>query len=198
MAAAGGGTYIHLTNSKVREAPMKVLRNLVVLLGLLPAAAATWAQAAPGADKPAEEETCTFDTAHYRQKAQALAKAKKGSEIDLSTYTVTWPDARYGRVSVRIGGCSHFGMSVSASRKAAGPLRQREATALAQRLVREFLPKGYAYAANDLNRRSTERRPIENGMFYNIVRDGIYTDVEVTSTFEKGRSTVTVKVIPEA
>ena len=40
MAAAGAGPYIRLTNLQTREVLMKVLRNLVVLLGVLPAAEA--------------------------------------------------------------------------------------------------------------------------------------------------------------
>jgi hypothetical protein len=87
---------------------------------------------------------CTLNTDHFLRQAEELAASKPGASLDPRTYTVTWIDAEFGQVSVSLGGCAHYGLSVTSTREASQPLSYRTAVRFASRMVRRTWPEPYS------------------------------------------------------
>ncbi|HEY9646387.1 MAG TPA: hypothetical protein V6C88_08470 [Chroococcidiopsis sp.] len=89
---------------------------------------------------PAVAQDCTLDQSFYQQQAQALAASRPGALYEAETGFVHWSMPDLGRVSVRIGGCQHFGLEAVSERSASQPSSPEQAIAIARYLVLSAWP----------------------------------------------------------
>jgi len=92
----------------------------------------------------AAAQDCVLDVAQFDRQAETLAARHRGATWDAQSGFVRWDSKIFGAVAVRIGGCEHFGLTVSAHKPSARRLAQAQVLALAKRLIVATWPQPYA------------------------------------------------------
>lgn len=143
----------------------------------------------------AANDDCALDQEQQRHTASALASRHSGATHDAAQGLVRWQDARLGTVSVQVGGCEHFGLSVSAERRAAKPSTEAEWLSRARRLVQIGWPRPYAKdALKALERPRWRARSDGATDIFEIDVPG-YDEFLVERRFENGRESLAVRAI---
>jgi hypothetical protein len=133
-------------------------------------------------------DDCVLDRQRFLNEARKLAASKPGARLDEAALVVSWHDEAFGQVTVGIGGCAHFGLSVSASMAAATPLAEQEQRRFASRLVLRFWPKAYAgTVAATLRSGAAEKQQRGSETSYRFKLPG-FDDVVLTVRHERGRA----------
>ncbi len=143
----------------------------------------------------AADDDCALDQEQQRRTASALASRHAGATHDVSQGLVRWLDARLGVVSVQVGGCEHFGLSVSSERRAATPSTEAEWLRHARLLVQMGWPRPYAKdALKALERPRWRIRSEGANEIFEIDVPG-YDEFLVERRFENGHESLAVRAI---
>ncbi len=142
--------------------------------------------------------TCALDSEYYKRNARALAAQMPGGALeDPNGYAIGFDNPAYGRVSLRIGGCAHLGLVVSAKRTAPAAPSRGTAMAIARRLTIDYLVPSWNKDLLDVLSQPPSRVVENDGRVVLVFERDNYLEFAVTYSFENGQQTIEVFVIPD-